>query len=614
MNINSVNYICEHGLIYQLESFTFNNSMKLNNGIFNEMRNKFYFLLICFLFINSPVKADFISWIRADQCETIIEIFIEENQIRVTYEIGLSDWKYFKELIPEDLLKRELITLIRSKGANYFFENVFTINADGKNLMGKIVRQEILPRKYRASLYTGVVEENLNISKEILYTEIIYSFHNKPKKVIITPPIIDGTKTTKANIGFVTYHKNIPVNDLRYLSQGATLNLNWNDPWYSKFNNKNLRRHHQSSLMSFLYIDPYEVRHEVLVRLKDLEEWIDFGYELDDYIEVNELDIIKEKVANFLITRNIVTIDDQVEKPIVDKIHFVKWSLAGIQIQEIKERMPYSSTVIGVIFAYPHKSIAKKITIDWDLFSETLIEIPNVATDPAGPMPYILKKDDHILVWNNYLKKYKLPAITEIEVSAAKLPLLHLLSFLLILFGIIKLIRNRNKILKYGLFIVFGILLFLLGSSLFKQSISIPFLKQTSFSKPEASSLISHLLKNTYRAFDFREESDIYDKLAISNDQDLLAELYLQTKKSMVLESQGGIQVKVKDVEILEVEEVSSNSEGISFKCIWVVKGDVGHWGHIHSRINQYKAILNVKPDDGVWKLNAIDIIEEQRL
>ncbi len=43
----------------------------------------------------------------------------------------------------------------------------------------------------------------------------------------------------------------------------------------------------------------------------------------------------------------------KVGDPIVDKIHFVKWSLAGIKIQELKERMDYSSAVIGVIFAYP---------------------------------------------------------------------------------------------------------------------------------------------------------------------------------------------------------------------------------------------------------------------
>ncbi len=581
------------------------------------MKYKHFLLTITFLLFFLPAKADFISWIRADQCETIIEIYIEDGQIRVTYEIGLLDWKYFAPIVPLEFLNEEIGKLIKAKGDNYFYTDVFTLNADGKNLIGKIVKQELMPRKYRASLYTGVVEENSSLSKQVLFTEIVYPLAKKPNKVVIAPPVEEGMKNTMANIGFVTYHKNIPVNDLRYLSQPSTLNLNWNDPWYSKFDNINLRRHHQSSLMSFLYVDPYEVRHEVLMRVKDLEEWMDLDYELDDYIEVEEIDALKDKIAHFLVNRNIVTIDGKVGQPIIDKVHFVKWSLAGIQIQEIKERMDYSSAVIGVIFAYPHDSIAQNITIDWDMFTDKITSVPNVATDPVGPMPYVLKEDDNVLTWQNFMKKYKLPTISEVQVSSAEIPLLQIGAILFLTFGVVRLFQKRSKVKKtkliYGSIIAVGIVLFF-ASFFFKPRLTIPFVQKTSFTKPEASSLISHLLKNTYRAFDFREESDIYDKLAISNDEELLVNLYIQTKKSMVMESQGGIQVKVKDVEVTEVEEVSSNEEGNFFKCKWTVKGDVGHWGHIHRRTNQYEAILNVKPDNGVWKLFDIDIIEEVRL
>ncbi len=581
------------------------------------MKIKHTFLYLLFLLFWMPVKADFINKIRPDQCETIIEVYVEDGQIRVTYEVGLKDWKYFKEIIPDELLNEELRKFIKSQGKYYFYNNVFTLNADGKNLIGKIIKQEIMPRKYRASIYTGEVDKNNPVSKQMLFVEIVYPISYKPKKIIIGPPGAKGSEGTRANIGFVAYHKKIPVNDLRYLSRLETMTLNWEDPWYTKFDNINLRRHHQSSLLSFLYVDPYEVRHEVLIRVKDLEEWMDFGYELDDTIEIDEIDDLKEKVANFLITRNIVTIDGKIGNPIIDKIHFVKWSLAGIQIQELKERMDYSSAVIGVIFAYPHESIAQEVIIDWDMFSDKITMVPNVATDPAGPMPYSLKPDDNVLTWKNFMKKYKLPTISEVHVSQAKVPVLYIAAFFIILFGIIKMFKNSSKnrksMLVYGSILVVGILLILMGS-VFKRSLNIPFMQQTSFSKPEASTLVGHLLKNTYRAFDFREESDVYDKLAISNDEELLADLYIQTKKSMVLESQGGIQVKVKDVEVMEVEEVSSDEEGISFKCKWVVKGDVGHWGHIHRRTNQYEAILNVKPDNGVWKLYDIDIIEEVRL
>jgi hypothetical protein len=40
----------------------------------------------------------------------------------------------------------------------------------------------------------------------------------------------------------------------------------------------------------------------------------------------------------------------------------------------------------------------------------------------------------------------------------------------------------------------------------------------------------------------------------------------------------------------------------------------VGHWGHIHQRVNQYVADLQIEPVDGVWKITGMELIEEQRL
>ena len=47
--------------------------------------------------------------------------------------------------------------------------------------------------------------------------------------------------------------------------------MDWEDPWYSRFENKALKRWQQSGMMTFLYIEPFEVRHETLVRVKDME-------------------------------------------------------------------------------------------------------------------------------------------------------------------------------------------------------------------------------------------------------------------------------------------------------------------------------------------------------
>ena len=81
-----------------------------------------------------------------------------------------------------------------------------------------------------------------------------------------------------------------------------------------------------------------------------------------------------------------------------------------------------------------------------------------------------------------------------------------------------------------------------------------------------------------------------------------------------MLANQGGAKVKVKSVAIDEIE--SERGEGGSFRAqtVWTVTGSVGHWGHLHERRNRYRAMLEVVPRDGVWKLAVLEILEEERL
>ncbi len=573
-------------------------------------------ILFFVLHLYSPtLLADFITLIKADECTNIVEMFIQEGSVKITFELGEPDYKWFKHIIPAKYYKDGFTEQNRTASFHTFFTKDFIVNADGVVLIGEVKKIERKKRKLMSSLYTGKVDSS-RANEYVIFVEVEYKLNHKPKRITFTPPLEEGYDVSFANIGFVTYHKKIPVNDIRYLGTAESLNLNWDDPWYSYYDNKNLRRHHKSSLMSFLYIEPYEVRHEVLVRVKDLETWLPLNYGIDDYIEVDEQDSLKNLIANFLVNKNIVNIDGKIVKPIIDKVYFVEVRLFGIQILQEVKPLDYSSAIIGVIFAYPNPGIPKEVAVNWDLFNDDITQVPATATDPAGPMKYILQPDDNILIWKNFLKKYKLPTISEIRVTEASLslPLISLMMVGVIIFFLFRFGYKFNTWSKQSIRI--GITLFLLALICIPLTLNleIPFLKKESFSKPESETLISELLKNTYRAFDFRNESDVYDKLAISNHGDLLADIYLQTKRGMVLENQGGISVKVNDVNLLNVEEVESDKAGLAYKCTWQVKGSVGHWGHIHQRTNQYQAVLNVEPVDGVWKFYNIDIIEETRI
>lgn len=569
--------------------------------------------LVCLVFMLSflSAKADLINLIRADQCESIAELHIYEHKIRLLLEIGAKDVNAFFPWLSADQWE-DFDGLVTEEQLNEFYTNTFIIEADQQLLNGNLLRMHKAPRTYRTSLYTGQVDTlNTSISKEVLLLEIEYRVKN-PGRVEIRPPIEKGQTTSTTNIGFVTYHNNLPVNDLRYLSQEEGLNLDWSDPWYSQFDNINLRRHHKNSLMSFLYVEPFEVRHEVLVRIKDLDEWIDLGLKPGDKIQGEDLNDILQKVSDFLIRSNPVFIDDQQIEPTLDKARFVEVNLSGIQIIERVRELDYTSAIIGVIFSYPVQTIPKEVTINWDLWSEKIQVVPCLMTDPAGPMPYDISTEDPVLVWKNYLKNYRSPTIDLISLENRQLKIPYVTIALYTLLGWLFIRDRKRKIrripLYAGLFVI-GILTFVIHTT-----VELPVKKKNNLSDNYAQGLLTSLLKNTYRSFDFKKEEQVYDKLALSIEGPILNDVYLDYIKSMSIQQAGGAQASIQSVMVDSVIVRSAEADRIPIHTIWDATGTVGHWGHQHIRKNRYEAIISVAPVNNNWKIVGMDVIEERRI
>ena len=139
--------------------------------------------------------------------------------------------------------------------------------------------------------------------------------------------------------------------------------------------------------------------------------------------------------------------------------------------------------------------------------------------------------------------------------------------------------------------------------------------RSTSSSDDDREAVVAGLLENVYGAFDYRDEEVIYDTLERSVAGELLTETYLETRRSLELENQGGARAKVTEVRMLESTHESLGGEtGFVSHCTWNVSGSVGHWGHIHQRVNQYEARFVVRAIDGVWKITDLELLQEERL
>jgi len=137
----------------------------------------------------------------------------------------------------------------------------------------------------------------------------------------------------------------------------------------------------------------------------------------------------------------------------------------------------------------------------------------------------------------------------------------------------------------------------------------------------EAKGMFASLHKNIYRAFDYTTEEDIYDALSQSVDGELLDDVYYEVYESLILRDQGGAVCRIDEVKILdsrmdEAEATTGDESAVAFgiTCLWRVKGSVHHWGHTHTRVNEYKAQYTVEPRGGAWKITAAQVLEQRRI
>ena len=122
------------------------------------------------------------------------------------------------------------------------------------------------------------------------------------------------------------------------------------------------------------------------------------------------------------------------------------------------------------------------------------------------------------------------------------------------------------------------------------------------------------LLRNVYRAFDYHTESDIYDALARSVQGDLLADLYLKIKQGLIMQEQGGAVARVQEVKVVKTEEAGQSERGFAERVTWQVQGTVEHWGHIHTRINEYSADLKIESAGASWKIIALNVARQSHV
>jgi hypothetical protein len=540
---------------------------------------------------------------------TIAEYRIDEGRVLLELEISGADIEAFPNLLPDTLYAqlghtpRPYADRVRS-----FFEHDLAISVDGgPPLPGRILEIAPRPRAVRDDI-TGEplpIPDSEDEPELAVFARLEYALPGRPGTLTLFGP----RTQPPVSVGFVAYHQGVAVNDFRYLTQQQTLELDWDDPWYSRFEIRTLRRQYFAPMAGFIYVEPYEVRKEIIARPVDLQRFVDLGLDGLEVIPATLRADVTRKIGEFLRDHHPVRIDGREVPAELARVNFLERTLRTSRVVEPGADLDIHSALVGAIFVYPTDGLPRQVTMEWDLWDERITNVPVASVDQAGALPDTLRPEGPVLTWTNFLTNPRIPSL-EIVASPPG-ALARAMGFvrwaaLLLLLGLIGVsVRSRQRpsfARQVGVALAGVATLGAFGWTW-----------QQRLSQDDAAEIVSGLLINVYRAFDYRDESRIYDTLAASAHGAVLEQAYLETRRGLELQSQGGARAKVDTVELMGLDVRSDGDHGFRARATWNVAGSIGHWGHVHQRRNQYEAELEIAPVEGAWKLVGLDVLREDR-
>lgn len=580
-------------------------------------------LAVIFSSTVSIVKADYMPFNGAEVAPNIAEIRVEPDGVYVQLEVFIRDIPTFSDIVPLDWLRKSTAFKgTAEERLKRFSETGLAIRDENGNALPVSVRlieprlrvDRASPLAGKRDPLSGQVFPAPPQDKRVMFAELFYSFStDRPSVITIEPPNkLEGVP--EAVIGMVVFDRNVPVAIWSYLSAPVQLAIDWDDPWYSKFDNLNLRRHHQSGVTTYLYIEPREVRHETLIRVRDISPWIGLDLPPDTHLSIDIQNQIKSWTAEFLSARNPVSIDGRSVKPDHQSAELLTLDTAGFQIVEGDGAINADAAFVGVILRFPFRTIPNEVKIQWDLFDDRIARVPAILTDLAGPFMAGATPDSSDIVWRNHLLKYENPAVEPVAAdnsASFQIPLITLVAGLLAaLAGILAVSANDRRRLVAITIVIAGISVGAISSRIMVVEVRNP-----AFPTPDATKateIFGSILDNINIANLEISGAARTQQLAPLVTDTALADVAAELDRALAIRVPGGGVARVTEVRNLRLTGLSAASEGYGFHALaeWVARASGGHWGHSHRRELRYRALIDIMLEAGSWRLAGITVVE----
>ena len=444
-----------------------------------------------------------------------------------------------------------------------FLIEFFTVrDANGTLVPGKVVRLD------DAAIPAGGAFQSELMKRQVIY---LMEFKPKAKQPFLTFMQNFGGREAvlPAIMDFMVLQKGVwrgtPVQLLA--NRPHTVRFDWvNPPDKPPANWRELKKQREEEfekrlgitsyggLYSYIYVTDREVRHEILVPLLSFEKWLKLERKHPDFLEIAEQKAAKAKIVEFFSGRNPMEINGLTVNPKLARLNFFGLNIKDFALNAKPRRMSVYQARLGIILAYPSPGMTRSVKMKWDTFNQHAPFLRSIVyVHDDKPSEHFFVKDKAVFEWKNPEKPVA-PAIVAV----------------------------KHK----------------LGNAL---------------DEKDAALVFKQLHGNIYRAFDFRDDRAIFNALASGVDGDLLRTLYLQFKRSLLMSEQGGAVSRVMGVNIV-AGKMKPAKGGFDYDCTWRVTGTVEHWGHIHTRENEYEGTFTVAATPAGWKITDYDLHRQKRV
>lgn len=582
-------------------------------------------LWIGLLWVAGPVAAHPVSL-------TTALVDLDEGEIRMELDVMVEDLVLFYDLEPETELTFSMSQIQREADRHHEFllRHIHLRDLEGNPLPGRVARID----------FSELPEEGVHWDDLMMFSMIYHLEFDLPENLshlTVAQDFGGEDPLIPSEMEVRLFHDGV-FQEAAQLSHRTshTFEIDWETDWSEMAGDMEAARQRlrdrqeetlgitsYSAVYSYLYVTPRGVRFEILIPLLTLESWVPVRREAPEMLTVDEQQAAAGAILEFLTQHSNVEINGQPVEAQLDRIDFFGPDFRDFAMRAPAVTVNVFSARVGAVLEYPAEASPREVMFEWDFYDDRLHYLrPRIFVYEEAGRDVLLDFARTKFQWEGRppeeVAEFQ-PLAPPLGPSVVNVPVLSGLllagGFLCLFWGVWKCGSSgwRRSGLATALLWAVALVVWPVGQ------VAVPV---GSAPPPDASAArqtMAGLLHNLYRSFEYREEEAIYDSLAQSVSGDLLEDLYLQIRRNLEMADQGSAlarleELEIVDGEILHTETGPGRVPVIDYLATWTVRGSLEHWGHVHSRLNQYQARFRLSGGEEGWRIEEFEPLDEERL